>query len=235
MTSDPPDAPPTMAAQDGEAFAQTVAFADPYVLADRDRDAIAGALARGRQRVADLQASRTPETVDAIAREAPLSEWRAQGLKWALAEDAEAVPGLFSRAELLRLGTGDGTAPPLDGWGMSVYPVSGLLGVRFPDGRAWDEFAARLSVGLLATRIPDLTLKVTEWLAEKKLPAALLPALLALATQDLLDEARPSDGRDWFAIVRAPDRMTRERFEDYVSALTTEGPLVPAAESKTRH
>jgi hypothetical protein len=39
--------------------------------------------------------------------------------------------------------------------------------------------------------------------------------------------ARMAHRDDWFALVRAAQSIPRDRFLDYVSALTAAGPLVP--------
>ncbi len=50
--------PPTLSANERDAFAVSVALLDPFALRDEDRDAIADAVARGRARVASLAEDR---------------------------------------------------------------------------------------------------------------------------------------------------------------------------------
>ena len=75
----------------------------------------------------------------------------------------------------------------------------------------------------------DLKLRVLEELDERHLPAALARGVLASALHDYLDEARPRHGDDWFTLARQVDRVSADRFDDYVAALTAGGPLVPLA------
>ena len=51
--------------------------------------------------------------------------------------------------------------------------------------------------------------------------------MLSAAVQDYIDEVRPSDNEDWLTLVRAAQRVPRDRTEDYVAAITADGPLVP--------
>jgi hypothetical protein len=74
----------------------------------------------------------------------------------------------------------------------------------------------------------DVHLAVAEALADLKLPAALAPAVAAQAAWDVMAGARMAHRDDWFALVRAAQSIPRDRFLDYVSALTAIGPLVPA-------
>ncbi len=75
----------------------------------------------------------------------------------------------------------------------------------------------------------DLKLRVLEVLEQRHLPAALTRGVLASALQDYLDEARPGHGDDWFTLARQVDRVSADRFDDYIAALTAGGPLVPLA------
>ena len=82
----------------------------------------------------------------------------------------------------------------------------------------------------MAALSPDLHLRVAELLSEMKLPARLLPALLSLAVQDLMDEAEPAYLDDALAVARYARGLRARRMEDYVAALVGRGPLLPAAE-----
>ena len=218
---------PTINKYDAHALMHTVTLLDAYAMTDRDQQAIADAIGRGLGRVSELTRAANGANALALATAAGLSEWRANGLRWALAEEPAAVPGWFSLTELMWLG--DPGLPPeaLDAWGVSIYDLTGMLACRFPRPAPWEDLGGRLFGGLIATRIPDLSLRLAQWLNGLHLPAALLPSLMTRAMQDLLDQAQPSDPYDWTALVRAAANMTRTRFEDYVSTLTTEGPLVP--------
>jgi hypothetical protein len=218
---------PTINKYDAHALMHTVTLLDAYAMTDRDQQAIVEAIGRGLGRVGELTHAANGANALGLATAAGLSEWRANGLRWALREEPAAVLSWFSLTELMWLG--DPGLPPeaLDAWGVSIYDLTGMLGCRFPRPAPWEDLAGRLFGGLVATRIPDLGLRLAQWLSGLHLPAALLPALMTRAMQDLLDQAQPSDPYDWTAIVRAAANMTRARFEDYVSTLTTEGPLMP--------
>ena len=79
----------------------------------------------------------------------------------------------------------------------------------------------------------DLKLRILEGLDAVHLPAMLTRGVLASALQDYLDEARPLHGDDWFTLARTVDRMSADRFDDYIAALTAGGPLVPLAPPAT--
>jgi hypothetical protein len=58
---------------------------------------------------------------------------------------------------------------------------------------------------------------------------------MASAMQDFLDRATPTDVSDWWALSRAAQAMSRERFEDFVaSAAAVDGPLVPEETGSSR-
>jgi hypothetical protein len=70
---------------------------------------------------------------------------------------------------------------------------------------------------------------VAELLSAMGLPARLVPAILSLALQDLMDEADPAYLDDALAVTRYARALGRERVEDYVAALVGRGPLLPAS------
>jgi hypothetical protein len=51
--------------------------------------------------------------------------------------------------------------------------------------------------------------------------------VLSVASQDLLDHVRVSHADDWPGLVAEAQRVVRGRMEDYVAALTNDGPLIP--------
>ena len=73
----------------------------------------------------------------------------------------------------------------------------------------------------------DLNLRVAVALAELKLPAALARGVLAAAMQDYVDRVKPLYPDDWLTLVRAAQALSAERIQDYIAALTINGPLVP--------
>jgi hypothetical protein len=222
IAADDMPAVPTANLNDVLMLTATVMAQNPYELDDGVRDAIAAAIERGRRRVlapgADLAA---------LGREASLPAAMVQSLPLMGARDAAHARAVFTLVDLFRLGATDGLPADLDHWGVIATPLEGRWGTRFPRAGAWDTFGGRPDLGLMATRTPDLTLRLVEATARLKLPARLVPALLAYATQDLwyAVEARFSD--DQPALARAAAALSDARIEDYVAALTSNGPLRP--------
>ena len=153
---------------------------------------------------------------------------RRQAIAWAGAHAPDQVAPLLLRTELVLLGrTGDAELPAA--WGTADTPRSGCLCLNFPAPPSLQRYAGRAGSGLLASRMAELKLWILELLDARHLPAALARGVLASALQDYLDEARPLHGDDWFTLARHVDRMSGDRFDDYIAALTAGGPLVPLA------
>jgi hypothetical protein len=217
--------PPTLSANERDAFAVSVALLDPLVLRDEDRDAIADAVVRGRARVSSL--SEDAGNIDRITSEIQMDGWRRRALRWTIANEPQRVGSMFSLTELLYLGR----APIADlhAWGASAIVWSGCVCTRLAPPRLWRLLSGRPQLGLMAATIPDLNLHVALMLRELRLPAAIAKAVLAGAVQDFIDESRPTDFNDWLTLVRSAQTVSRERIEDYVAAVTASGPLVPEA------
>jgi hypothetical protein len=215
--------PPTLSANERDAFAVSVALLNPLVLRDEDRDAIADAVGRGRVRVSSL--GEDARNIDPITDEIQMDGWRRRALRWTIANEPQRVGSMFSLTELLYLGR----APiaDLNPWGASAIFWSGCVCTRLAPPRLWRLLSGRPQLGLMAATIPDLNLRVALMLRELKLPAAIAKAVLAGAVQDFIDESRPTDFNDWLTLVRSAQTVSRERIEDYVAAVTASGPLVP--------
>jgi hypothetical protein len=198
----------------------TAAFSNPHSLTDADLDRVAGALARGRAAVDALQAS--PADADDVARRAGLSAWRREALRWALVH-APAEARAFSLVETYWVGGGSA----IDAWGAAATPMTGCLCLAMPAPTDWESLMGRPAAGLIATLGADVNLLIAAALAERKLPAALMPGVLAFAMQDVLDQASPAFLDDWPAFWRAATEIPPERIDDYIAALTAGGPLVP--------
>ena len=216
---------PTLRSADKDTFTQTIALLNVFDLHDADRDAIAGAIARGRAYVAGLAGHE--DALDGIADDIALDGWRRRAVRWSLANDPQRVPALFSLAELLHLG--DPLANDTRAWGMAASAYDGCIcTVLTPPGR-WMLGAGRSPRGTVATHVADLNLRVAVALAELKLPAALARGVLGAAMQDYVDRVKPLYPDDWLTLVRSAQALSVERIQDYIAALTINGPLVPEA------
>jgi hypothetical protein len=216
--------PPTLSANEREAFAVSVSLLDPLALRDDDSDAIAEAVTRGRSRVTLL--AEDSSGLDQIAAEIQLDGWRRRALRWTVANEPQRISSMFSLTEMLYLG---GPVAPLNPWGTSAMAWSGCLCTRLAPPGLWRQLSGRPQLGLMAATVPDLNLHVAMTLRELRLPAAIAKAVLEAATQDFIDEVRPTDFNDWLTLVRTARTVSRERIEDYVATATAAGPLVPAA------
>jgi len=220
--ADRPIDAPALSSNERDTFALSVALLNPYELRDADRDRLAAFIERGRDRVAAL--AEDADGVDELAAELRLDGWRARALRWALARDPADALALFSLTELLALGGGE--LSRFDAWGMPALGADGCLCPRLLPAWMQALAAGRPQVGLLAEHAADLHLHVALALAELGLPAAAAKSVLAAATQDFIDEVRPTDFGDWLTLVRAGREATRERIEDYAAVATADGPLV---------
>jgi hypothetical protein len=193
-------------------LALSVALIDPRALSDDDRDAIAAALTRGRARAAAL--AHDPSTFASAAADAKLSEWRANAARWTLETNPAAVAGAFTLLELFRLG-GD---PARAAWGTAAIPIDGCLCLESPERIAWEDYAGRPATGQMATQLADIMLRTADALAARRLPAFLARDIVAFATQDTIDRARPSYLDDWLPVAYAARDLSDSQFDDYVAA-----------------
>ena len=212
-----------LSTSDRRALAATITLVDPRRLTDAERDAIAAALARGRERIEGLTSGK--EALGPIAAAAALSGWRQNGLSWLMTNDAPRVAGSFTLLEQYRLGAGE----PQDWWGTTAFPLDGCLCLRSPGHDPWEDYAGRPSSGQLATQLPDVMLRTADALSKRKLPALLARDVAAYAMQDAIDRGRPAYFDDFLPIALAVRELPEDRFDDYVAALTVAGPLTPVA------
>ncbi len=231
VSDDPPA--PTLDAGDRRGFARTAALMSAYDVTDEDRDRLAAAVARGRDRLERLR-GRPAEAGD-VADLAGLSAWRGQALAWTAEEDPAGLEHALSLSELFWLGEPEGDAVArLDAWGTALVGVTGQLATRLPRARPWEEATGHAGSGFLAARSAELNLRTALWLAERRLPAALAPAVMSAAVLELVDRAAVSQPDDWLALVDYVRTLPPSRFEDYVAALTVDGPLRPAARDRSQ-
>jgi len=222
-SGDLPQAPVLMM-PDRETFTKTLAWMNPFELTDPHRDAIVAAIGRGRSRVAAIGADAA--AWDRAAEEIRMDGWRRRAGRWALIHDAPLVPSFFSLVELMYLG-GPPADLPLDEWGMASDVSDACACIEAPlPGRA-AIVVGRPQLGLLAAEVADINLRVAEVLGARQLPANLAPGVLAAAIQDYIDAVRPMHASDWLTLVRAAQAISDDRLDDYVAALTADGPLAP--------
>jgi hypothetical protein len=212
---------PRLTSNQREAFALSVALLNPFALRDADRDAIADAIDRGRQRIGALGVG----DLDAIGAELSLDGGRRRALAWALAHDRTRVDSMMTLSELMVLGGGQ--LERFDAWGMSMLTTMGCLCSRLTPPARWSTLFGRPQLGATAAGMADVNLQVAIRLKELQLPAPLARVVLAAAVQDYIDGVRPTEEADWITMTRAARAITREQVEDYLAAATAAGPLVP--------
>lgn len=218
---DLPDRLPTINESDRRALLLSLALTDPHDFEQADAARLAAWQRRGRLAIG------SPDRLDDAVAALALDGRREQALRWTAAHAPEALPTLLLRTEWVLLGR-DQPGPVPAAWGMAETALNGCLCLAFPDPPRLHRYAFRAGSGLLAGRIADLKLRLLELLDELGLPAVLLHGVLAAAMQDYLDHVTPAHGDDWVTLALDAGRVSRERVEDYVSALTAQGPLVPA-------
>ena len=217
---DRPDDRPTLNDSDRRTFMLGLALTDAADLDQATATRVAAWLRDGRAM------AESPDRLEGRLDALGLDGRRRQAIAWAGAHLPDQVAPLLMRTELVVLGRpADAELPAA--WGAADTPRSGCLCLQFPAPPSVQHYAGRAGAGLLASRMTDLKLRVLEVLNERHLPAALTRGVLASALQDYLDEARPLHGDDWFTLARQVDRVTADRFDDYIAALTAGGPLVP--------
>lgn len=223
--------PPRLSSNDSSALVDLLALMNPRNLRSDDLASIQRAITSGREQV---HAAGDAASLDRLAARAWMSASRRQLLGWTLQEEPTRVPALFSTTEMLWLGLNEHPFERLDDWGTSSEPLSGCYCLRFPTTGIWDRTIGRLGGRLMGTAVPDLTLRVAEHLAALKVPAALFPDVMAMATQDFIDAAAPIYDDDWLGTVGYAGRLSQEKVEDYVAALVATGPARPASREAQR-
>jgi len=226
--------PPAVNDSDRAALTAVVAFLNPSDVTDAEPSAVADAIRRGRARISGLSAH--PTALSHVLRVAPVGEWRQEVLPWVLEREPDRIQEYFSLADLVRVGEAEATpVPSLDAWGTSGLGTEGCLCLRYPGTESWETFAGRVTTSLVVERVPDLTLRVAESLANLGLPAQLVRAVMAVAVQDVLDHYQPAYSDDWAALVATVRRISDARLEDYVAALTSGGPLIATDRESPDH
>lgn len=217
-------AAPRLSSPEHASFAMTVALMNPYALDERERDAIAAAIARGRRRAEAFVSD--PSSLDTAATEIRLDGFRRRALEWTIAHEPERALSMFSLTELMQLG-GIVRSAALDEWGAAAFAATGCVCMAMPAAGGWSRVIGRPQLGLVATTVADLNLHVAITLRDLHLPAAITRHVLAAAMQDFVDRVAPGTFDDWLTLVRFGQSVSRERIEDYVAAVAADGPLVP--------
>ena len=225
ISSRPPPFRPTLNDADRRMLIQTVALIEASALDDERGNALVAALQNGRAR---LSAMRSPADVLRLADDIGLSGARRSLIEWTASHDLERVASLVAPVELLWLGL---ERKPLDAWvhawGSPAEPRVGCLCLRMPVRRQLESYAGRWDSGILVSVFPDLNLRLAELLADLKMPARLLPSVLAAATLDLINLTFSRGQDDRRGLVDFVHGLTQDRLELYLALLTTDGPLVP--------
>jgi hypothetical protein len=222
IASDPLPHAPMLDGNQKQVFTKTVVLTNVFEMRDSDRDLIAAAVNRGRERVIRL---RDPQAVENAADEIALDGWRRRALIWAAEKDPANVLSLFSLAELFHLGQPAASAG-IERWGVATSALDGCqcTAIRAPGGSTL--LSGRWPNGAVATQVADLSFRIALALSELRLPAALSRHVLAAATQDFVDRVRPLYPDDWLTLALTAQALSTATIEDYVAALTVDGPLV---------
>lgn len=160
-----------------------------------------------------------------IAQLAGVSAHRLTAAEWLGANDRTALGAFFSTTELVRIGLAGTPAPAaLDGWGNYEMALSGRSRAgRIPELPV-ERYAGRAR-RLLAAALPELQLTLAIRLAELRLPATLVPALMTSATLDVVNTTASRFADDWQAVVDRVRVVDVTAVERYLGLLTTAGPL----------
>ena len=216
-------------ASDRRVLATGVALFSPFDKGPEQLEGIAAAVEAGRARVAGLSAA--PADAGAVAAAAGLSARRRALLDWTLAHEPHRAAASFPPQELFWLGWPADEAAgraALRGWGAPAWPVTGCLCLATPPAGSWEHWIGVPGSGVGPTWTPDLAVWVAAGLGARGLPPAIAGDVLQVAMRHLLDRVRARHPDDWTAVARYPSTLTPADFDDFVSALTGGGILMPA-------
>ena len=213
---------PTLTLNDLGTLSRTAVALVPADLRDGDRDELAAAIGRGRERV---QRARSTAELVALARECGMSHSARELLPWIASRQREVVTQVFALRDLLWLGKPALSREVLDRWGAAAEGIDGRRVLAMPGPSSWEDYAGRSEVGQVTTQVPDLTLRIVEETARLQLPAHLVPSLLAFALEDYWHDVRARFADDWPRLTRHAAAVPASRIGDYVAALAGAGPL----------
>jgi hypothetical protein len=224
-------APPTLSDAEEQTVAESIALIVPFDQSDADRDALVSALATGRLRLAE--AARQPSRWAGAADAMQIRDFRRELLPWTIAHEPAALPALVSLGELVQLGQIEGApAAPPQSWGTSGRAYDGRWSLRYPVPLTMDLLAGRKGGALTVGLAPDLLLSVAEAMHARQVPAALTKSVLECAARDAIDEVQLQYYDDWVTLIGRM-RIAPARLDEYLAALTSGGPLRPAARRRT--
>ena len=216
VSSRPPARRPSIDGEARRTFAEAVRLLEPRRLTDAGAETIAAALQQGRARARGL----TSAEAGAAADRARLDPVRRTLLEWLAARDPLPIVSFLSTLELLRLGLpGPDLPAALDAWGAHGLEALGCLCTALENAGAGRDRA-----------FPDLQLRLAELLHELRMPAALLAPVLAAATFDFVNLAVSRAPHDRRGLAEFVGNLTVDKVEEYLSLLTSGGPLVPRDE-----
>ena len=199
----PPE--PQLVSAERQTVSTSVALLNPGTLTDATRDEIAAALARGRARLDALDGSEAD--LEQVAKDAGLSAWRREALRWTIAHDSTNRAALLSVVELMWLGRPRVTAAiALDPWGAATLPLNGCACLVMPPPAPWERLSGRPAQGLLATRGADVSIVVADTLASLGLPSQIAPGVIAYAAAG---SHRPGAAGTYGRLVRIQPRRQR--------------------------
>jgi hypothetical protein len=218
----PPAEMPLLNTGDRVTLVATAAVLSPRRFGDEARDTVTGFVRDALDRIENV---RDRSAIRRLAGLAGLSTQRAAAAEWLVVHDRSALSGFFAMTELVRLGAAGAPARDLpDAWGNYELPLSGRSDAgRFPDLPV-ERYGGRAR-RLLAVALPELQVTLAVRLAELKLPATLVPAVMASATLDVVNTTPSRFADDWQAVVDRVRAIDVRAVERYLALLTTAGPL----------
>lgn len=226
----PLKAAPSLNTGDRRWLLSTVATLDRRAFDDGTQGRLVALMAAGRDR---LRAAADAEAVRRAGDRAGATPLRQTLAAWLVEVNPAAVAGVFSLSEIVRLGLDGAPLPPaLNAWGSAHGPISGRLAAGPLPFLPWERYAGR-SARLVSCALADLQLSLAVQLAERHLPAVLVPDLMPSATFELVHTAAPRHADDFDALsdqVRGLDAAAVDR---YLGLLTTAGPLRRASGGAT--
>lgn len=218
----PLPASPLLNTGDRAALVATAAVLDPHTFTDDGQQLVHALVSRAIDLVESAEDVPRARQVAAHARLSPL---RTSVFEWRVASDRGRLSEFFSMTELVRIGLGGDPAPAaLGGWGNYALAMTGKSGAGSLPSHPIERYAGRVR-RLLATAIPDLQLGLAFRLAQMRLPAALVPPLMASASFDVVNTSPSRYTDDWEAVVSRVRGIDTQAVERYLGLLTTGGPL----------